>query len=302
LDASSDRANNDAQEEFNMYVITGATGNVGSVAAETLLAAGEKVRVVVRDAAKAAGLKARGAEIFVADLTDQDALARALRGATGVFLISPPDVSARDFIVERKQLTQAQVSTLAAEQVPHVVLLSSIGAQHPSGTGPIVSVHNAEQQLRASGLPATFVRAAYFVENWGAVLHPVKADGVLPSFFKADQRVPMASTVDIGKAVAQALREGPRGVRVIELSGPSDVTPREVAAAFSRILGKPVQVVEAPLDAVVPTFTSFGISPNIAGLFREMYEGIASGRVAAESGEHMRGTTPLETTLRALAG
>jgi uncharacterized protein YbjT (DUF2867 family) len=285
-----------------MYVITGATGNVGSVAAETLLAAGEKVRVVVRDAAKAAGLKARGAEVFVADLEDHDALARAVRGAAGVFLLSPPDKSAQDFIAERKQLTLAQVSTLAAEKVPHVVLLSSIAAQHPSGTGPIVSLHNAEQQLRASGLPATFVRASYFVENWGAVVHPVKADGVLPSFIKAEQRVPMVSTVDIGKAVAQALRDGPRGVRVIELSGPTDVTPTEVAAAFSRILGKAVQVIDAPLDAVVPTFTSFGISPNIAGLYREMYEGMASGKVASEPGEQLRGTTPLETTLRALAG
>lgn len=284
------------------FVITGATGNVGSVAAETLLAAGEKVRVVVRDAAKAAGLKARGAEVFVADLKDQDALARAVRGAAGVFLLSPPDVTAQDFIAERKALTQAQVSTLAAEKVPHVVLLSSIAAQHPSGTGPIVSAHNVEQQLRAAKLPSTFVRAGYFVENWGAVAHPVKADGVLPSFIKADQRVPTVSTVDIGKTVAQALREGPRGVRVIEQSGPSDVTPTEVAAAFSRILGKPVKVIEAPLDAVVPTFTSFGISANVAGLYREMYEGLASGRVAAEPGEHVRGTTPLETTLQKLVG
>src|SRR5688572_26428677 len=121
------------------FVITGATGNVGSVAAETLLAAGEQVRVVVRNAAKAEALKARGAEVFVADLTDQAALARAVRGAKGVFLISPPDATATDFIGERKQLTQQQVSTLAAEKVPHVVLLSSIAAHQPSGTGPIVS-------------------------------------------------------------------------------------------------------------------------------------------------------------------
>ncbi|HET9933724.1 MAG TPA: hypothetical protein VFQ35_23635, partial [Polyangiaceae bacterium] len=89
---------------------------------------------------------------------------------------------------------------------------------------------------------------------------------------------------------------------VIELSGPTDLTPRDVAAAFSKLLGKPVQVVEAPLDAVVPTFTSFGASENIASLFREMYEGLALGRVASEPGEHRRGTTPVEVTLRALLG
>src|SRR5688572_5617535 len=168
-----------------MYVITGATGHTGSVAARTLLEAGRKVRVVVRDATKAESLKALGAEVFVADLADPAALARAVRGAQGVFLISPPDLGARDFINERRRLTARQVEVLAAEKVPHVVLLSSIGAQHPSGTGLIVSTHNAEQQLRASGLPSTFVRAGYFLENWGGVVPAVRSDGVLPSFIAA---------------------------------------------------------------------------------------------------------------------
>lgn len=283
-----------------MYVITGATGHTGSVAAETLLDAGKKVRVVVRDAKKAERLAARGADVFVADLADQGALARAVRDAEGVFLLSPPDLGARDFIGDRKRLTQAQVDTLAAAKVPHVVLLSSTGAQHASGTGPIVTTHNAEQQLRAV-LPATFVRAGYFIENWAPVVPAVKKDGVLPTFLAPDRRIPSVGTPDIGRAIAQALLDGPRGVRVIELSGPTDVSPNDVAAAFSRILGKPVAVVQAPLDAIVPTFTSFGASQNIATLFREMYQGMADGKIVPEPGaERARGTTPLEESLRGL--
>lgn len=285
-----------------MFVITGATGRTGSVAAEALLAAGKQVRVLVRNANKAERLRALGAEVFVADLADAEPLARAVRGAEGVFLISPPDPSARDFIGERKRFTQRQVDVLAAEKVPHVVLLSSTGSQHASGTGLILSTHHAEQQLRKSGLPATFVRAGYFVENWASVIQAVKSDGVLPSFVVADQRVPSVCTADIGQAVAQALLDGPRDVRVIELSGPSDVSPNEVAATFSRILGKPVKVAEAPLASIVPTFTSFGMSENIAGLFREMYEAMAAGKITAEPGEHVRGTTPFEKTLRGLLG
>lgn len=285
-----------------MFVITGATGHVGSVAAETLLKAGKKVRIVVRNAQRAEALKALGAEVFEADLTDQAALGRAVQGASGVFLISPPDVKARDFIAERKRLTGAQVETLRAAGVPHVVLLSSTGAQQPAGTGPILSVHNAEQQLRASGIPSTFVRPGFFFENWAAVLPVVKADGVLPSFLKADKPIPSVGTRDIGKVVAQALLDGPRGVRVIELSGPTDVSPNDVASTLSRILGKPVTVIEAPLDGVVPTFTAQGASENVAGLFREMYAGMAEGLIVPEAGEHQRGTEPLESTLRALLG
>ena len=107
-----------------------------------------------------------------------------------------------------------------------------------SGSGPIVSVRNLELQLRASGLPSTFVRAAYFVENWGAVVHPVKSDGVLPSFIAADRRIPQVCTADIGQAAAQALLDGARGVRVTELAGPSEVSPNDVAETFSRALAK----------------------------------------------------------------
>lgn len=285
-----------------MFVITGASGNTGSVAAQALLAAGQKVRVVVRNSAKAEALARHGAEVFVADLSDQEALGRAVEGARGVYLISPPDLGAANFIADRKALTERQVRTLAAAKVPHVVLLSSIGAQHEAGTGPIRTLHNAEQQLRASGLPSSFVRAGYFVENWGAVLHPVTQDGVLPTFIPKAQKIAMVATADIGKVAAQTLLDGPRGVRTIELSGPVDASPEDVAAIFARILGKPVQVAEAPLAAVVPTFTSFGMSQNIAELFQEMYAGLASGKVAAENGERVRGKTPLETTLRALLG
>ena len=140
---------------------------------------------------------------------------------------------------------------------------------------------------------------AGFDLNLLVVLHPVKQDGVLPTFIAARRATPMVSTADIGRAAARALLDGPRGTRLIELAGPTDPTPAEIAAAFAKILGRPVAAVEAPLSAVVPTFMSFGISQNIAELYREMYEAIESGKLAFE-GEVVRGTTPVEDTLRAL--
>lgn len=286
-----------------MFVITGATGKTGSVAAKTLLAAGKKVRVVARDATKAADLKALGAEVFVADLTDQAALERAVTGAEGVYFLSPPDMAATNFVADRKALTEKQVATFARAKVPHVVLLSSVGAQHADGNGPIRTLHIIEQQLRRAGVPSTFVRASFFAENWGAVVPPVKQDGVLPSFIALDTATPTVGTPDIGKAAARALLDGPRGHRAIELAGPADPTPKDVAAAFAKILGRPVNAVAAPMAAVVPTFTSFGISQNIAALYQEMYEGFASGHIVPERGnEHVRGTTTIEETLRGLVG
>lgn len=136
-----------------MFVITGATGNTGSIAAKILLSAGKKVRAVVRDAAKAKALADLGAEIFVADMTDQAALGRAVAGAQAVFLLSPPDLAATNFIADRKSLTGKQVQTLASAQVPHVVALSSIGAQHATARAPFARPTTSSNSCSRRGCP-----------------------------------------------------------------------------------------------------------------------------------------------------
>ena len=230
------------------------------------------------------------------------ALERAFAGATGVYLVSPPDMAANDFIRERNPLLDKVARAAAAAQVPHVVLLSSIGAQQAAGTGPIMTLRHGEQALRAAGVPATFLRAAYFVENWASVLPVAKKDGVLPSFIKADAPIFMVSTPDIGRTAARALLDGPRGTRIIELAGPREVSPVDVAQAVSRLLGRPIKVVEAPLEAVVPTFTSFGISANVAGLYRDMLASMRKGAVVPEGkgAELVRGTIEIDETLARL--
>jgi uncharacterized protein YbjT (DUF2867 family) len=286
-----------------MFVVTGATGNTGAVVAQQLLAAGRKVRVYVRDAAKASALAEQGAEVRVGDLDDERALSEAARGAEGVYVLAPPDPRSNAYIAEREQLTGKIARALSRAEVKHVVLLSSIAAQLPSGTGPIVTVHNAEQQLRASGVPATFVRASYFMENWASVLPVAQRDGVLPAFFPADLRIAQVATRDIGAVAARALLDGPRGIRILELSGPRELSPADVARAAANVFGRPVSVAEAPLDAVVPTLTGFGISPNFAALFRELYAGVCDGTITWEgTGEAVRGVVEIEQALRELSG
>jgi uncharacterized protein YbjT (DUF2867 family) len=286
-----------------MYVISGATGNTGKVAAKQLLQAGKRVRALVRQVDKASELAALGAEVVAVDLADSAGLERALAGAQGFYLLSPPDMGSQSFLAERTKLLGEVANVVKKAAVPHVVFLSSVGAQHPSGTGIIQTVHAGEVALRAAGVTSTFLRAAYFVENWAPVLPVAKQDGVLPSFIPGDLKLPMVSTADIGSLAAEALLDGPRAERVLELSGPQDLTPKDVAAAVSKLLGRAVQLVEPPLDAVVPTFTSFGISADVAALFQGLYEGLRTGRIAFEGGkaEARRGKTSLEETLRELA-
>jgi uncharacterized protein YbjT (DUF2867 family) len=272
---------------------------VGSVVADTLLAQGKPVRVLVRDAAKAAAWQARGAEVAVADLSDAAAVARAFAGATGAFVLLPPDMASTTPLADHRVRAEAIAQAVRTAKLPHVVLLSSIGAQHDSGTGPILAVHAGEAILAASGAAVTAIRAASFMENWVNSLGAL-AQGILPTFVPVDLRYPQVATRDIGKTAAAALLEGGAGRSVVELAGPRDYAATDVAAAISAILGKPIAARQMPLDAVVPTYTGFGISEPIARLFREMYEGLTSGRVAQDprSPRSLRGTVTIDEVLR----
>jgi uncharacterized protein YbjT (DUF2867 family) len=281
-----------------MFAIAGVSGNTGSVVAETLLAQGEPVRVIVRDAAKGATWRGRGAEVAVAALEDTDALTAAFRGARGAYVLVPPRMGSPAPLEENRAVVASIAKAITAAKVPHVVLLSSVGGHHASGTGPILSVHHAEQELAKTSAKLTAVRASYFLENWGSSLGML-AQGVLPTFVPADLRYAMVATADIGRTAAAALVEQQPGV--IELAGPREHSADDIAAILTTITGATVKAQQFPLDGVIPTFTSFGVSQPVAALFRELYEGVTSGRVAAQAGNRtLRGAIGAEQVLRTL--
>jgi uncharacterized protein YbjT (DUF2867 family) len=284
-----------------MYAVAGVTGHTGKAVAETLHAKGQPIRVIVRDEAKGASWKSRGAEVVVADLADETTLTRALRGAKGAYVLPPPIATTTDFLGSRAQMFEAIGRAAVNARLPHLVFLSSIAAHLPQGTGPILAAHMGERSFETLGIDVTSVRPSYFLENYGGALAPAKNDGVMPSFMPEKFTHAVVTTTDVGRTVAQALLDGPRGRRVIELSGPVDVTPADVAVALGELLSRPVKVVEAPLDAVVPTFMSFGMSRQMAELYREMYASFLNGTVTWEGqGERVRGSTGIKEGLRAM--
>lgn len=288
-----------------MYAISGVTDATGAAVAETLLASGKGVRVVVPDAENGDRWKERGADVAVADIADAVALTRAFAGTEGAYVGLPPNPTASDPLTSMAKWMTSLASAVHASAVPHVVFLSSVGAQHADGTRLIRALHEAELQLEETGVGVTVVRAAYFQDNWASLLSTLES-GTIYTFVPTDLRFPQVAALDIGRTVAAALMEGaPRGeARVIELAGPSEVSGEDVARSLTAITGKPVAVEAKPLDAVVPTLTAFGWSTEMAELYRELFEGIGSGRVAWEGGSAraIRGKVNIDETLKKLVG
>jgi uncharacterized protein YbjT (DUF2867 family) len=284
-----------------MYVVAGVTGKTGKVVAETLLAQKKPVRVLVRDETKGAEWKRRGAEVAVAELDDAAALRRAFADATGVYFLLPAPYASSDSRADNAKRTRGIVQAIESSGVAHVVFLSAVGAQHASGTGPVVPLHDAEVALSHVKAAVTSVRAAYFMENWGASLSAL-AKGILPTFLTLGRAIPMVATTDCGTISAKALLEGGDGYSVIELAGPREHTPEDVAASLSRITGKLVTAQQGPDDAMLPTFMAAGMNHHWAEQYREMTRALNDGHMAWEGGRAraVRGTTEIDTVLSQL--
>ncbi len=205
-----------------MYVILGATGNTGSVAARRLLDRGKKVRVIGRDSKKLAPFVSRGADAFPADVLDTDALSRAFAGAEGVYVLIPPAMNLPDFRAYQDQVTESIAKALEKAGVTHAVTLSSVGADKPDKTGPVGGLHNMEKRLaQIKGLNVLHLRAGYFMENTLAQIDIIKSFGMMAGPVRADVPLPMIVTRDIGVAAAEALlRLDFEGQKTQELLGP----------------------------------------------------------------------------------
>jgi uncharacterized protein YbjT (DUF2867 family) len=202
--------------------------------------------------------------------------------------------------VDNNRRANTIATAVGAAGVPHVVLLSAIGAQQSDGTGPVLGLRDAEAVFSRAKAAATFVRAAYLMENWGRSLDAVER-GVLPTFLVADKAIPHVATRYVGAAAARLLAEGGSGKRVVELAGPREYSPRDVAAAVGRIVGTPIEVQQAPDEATAAALTSAGMNAEWAHLFQELAHGLNTNIVVWEGGHPFwRGETELQTVLAPL--
>lgn len=284
-----------------MFVVVGATGNTGSAVVDTLLSKKQAVRIVVRSADKGVAWKEKGAEVAVASLDDVPALIKAFEGAKGLYLMVPPNYGATAWLSDQQARMDRAAEAVVTSGVGHVVYLSSIGGQLPSGTGPIRAVHYGEGKLKGAVTHLTILRPPSFMENWAPVIGMAKTQGILPTFVAPRVKIPTISTRDIGRIGAEHLVGGGQGMAVVELAGPEEYSADQAAEALSTILGKKVVTQHAPLSAVVPTYKSFGFSDEAAKLFEEMYTGFSTGAIGYEyPAKLVRGTVTLPEALQGM--
>lgn len=285
-----------------MITIIGGSGQVGGKVARLLLAQGCRIRVIARRAAGLASLVRDGAESVCGDVGDSDFLKQALADTTGLFFSVPPAFTASDMIAEQNALAEAMTAVVRQSAIPKIVNMSSVGADLPSGTGPIVVLNRQEQRLNElKGADVVHLRAAWFMENLLYRIGGIKAAGKLMYMIKPDVPMYAVATADIAAAAATALSElSFAGKSVRYLLGQRTLSFAQMASIIGSAIGKPDLAYEqVAAERIKQALMAHGYSRNGAEMFEQTANAFNNGVLQSTVARNIENTTA--TSLEAFA-
>lgn len=289
-----------------MYAITGITGKVGGELARALLASGQRVRAVVRDARKGEEWAALGCEIALAEMEDAAALTAAFTGATAVFILPPPVFDPKPGYPEAQAVIDSVVAALTANKPKRVLCLSTIGADamHENLLSQRTMMEAAlGDVLGELPIALTFLRPAWFLDNAAWDVASARDTGVIHTFLlPTDKAFPMVAAKDVGRVAAKLIQENWSGTRVVELEGPSRVSPNDLAQEFANAIGRPVRAVPVARETWDGLFSSQGMKnpqPRV-----RMLDGFNEGWIEFQDGGRraIKGSTTAADVIADIVG
>ena len=288
------------------YVVTGATGQVGSAVVHYLCLQSVPIRAVIRSQNKSASFTSRNIEVAIADLTDVNALTKAFQGAKAVFAMSPTNYKDRDMHADAAKVGKALAAAIKIANVPRVVVLSSVGAERTSGTGNILTSHIIEETLKGTAPQVVLIRCAWFMENWSSSVLAIKSDKspVIGSMLQElDRKIPQVATDDIGCLVVEYLIKPDQEIDqrlIIELEGPEPYSPKDVAEVVTKLMGENVIAVAMTEEMIRQRFEGFGWPKATADNWIEMVQGFDNNTICWTTDDNIlrkKGTRTLEEVL-----
>lgn len=232
-----------------MLLLTGVTGKTGGASAQALLKKGVRLRAIVRNAEKAAALKAAGVELVIGDVSDRAVLEKAMTGVDKALMTLPN--SEKQLELEKQFIDVAKQSG-----VRHLIKMSSMEAV-ADAKSPIPKIHYASgQYLQKSGLGWTLIKPNFFMQNFLGSAGTIKEQG---KFFlpMGEGKTVMADTRDIGAVVATVMTSPGHEGKAYEVTGPEVLSFADTAARFSMVLGRKIEYVHVPMPAYRVTLSRF---------------------------------------------
>jgi uncharacterized protein YbjT (DUF2867 family) len=245
-------------------LVTGATGNTGSLLVPALLSAGVDVRIFVRNEAKAKPLKDLGAEVVLGDLDQPETILSAVKNVDKIYLLTWNGET---------QLEQAKNVIDAAKKSgnPHIIRHSMWG---PENSRIIKQGYKIEEMLKASGLPWTILKPTFYMQNTMMAAQTISSDGVIYWDMK-DGKLGMIDVRDIADTAFEVITgEGHENKSYI-LTGPEAISFNDVAKTFSGVLDNDIKYINVPGEAALQAMVGMGVPEWIAKGYVELSEGFS---------------------------
>ncbi|WP_329500806.1 NAD(P)H-binding protein [Kitasatospora herbaricolor] len=270
-----------------MIVITAPTGNIGrhllSLLLESAPAAGEELRVIVRDPARLPDAARGRVEVVTGSHGDAEVLDRAFEGADAVFWLVPPDASLAPQDAWTG-FTRPAVRALAVHGVGHVVGVSALGRGTPlaARAGLVTASLAMDDLIAGAGVAYRALANPSFFENLLEEADSIREKGVFTDVVEPDRRAPFVAVADIAAAAARLLLDRSwTGAADVPVLGPQDLSPNEVARIMTEQLGRPVRYERRPLDEMYSTLVGYGLNEEfvqgIVDMKRAKDEGLDAG-------------------------
>ncbi|MER5730503.1 SDR family oxidoreductase [Streptomyces sp. NPDC002138] len=278
-------------------VVTGATGALGRLVLEDLLATvpATEIAAVVRNKEKAADLAERGIEVRVADYSDPASLEGVFRAGDRVLMISGSEVG------RRVPQHTAVIEAARAAGVAQLAYTGVLGG--PEADFDLAAEHRVTEQLILdSGLPYTFLRNGWYHENYTAQLANVLEHGAVVGS-AGEGRIASAARADYAAAAAAVVTGEGHLNRIYELSGDTAWSLAEYAAEVAAQSGREVSYAAVPAQAHLEVLTGAGVPADFAAILVDVDAAISRGRLAGTSGDLARligrPTTPIASAIAA---
>jgi len=251
------------------YLITGATGNVGSKVVAGLIQRGDRPRIFVRDTEKARSRYGDAVDIYQGDLADTATLIAALDGVDALFLVnSGHELAARDAAAAKAAKTAG---------VRHLVKLSSLDATHGVGTG--VWHAQGEEAIRNSGITFTFVQPTGFMSNAVYWARSIRAEGVVRSATGAG-KIPFIHSRDIADVVVSALTSSKYEGESLPITGPEALSYAQMTAKIGAAIGRELRFEAISEEQERQQQTSWGAPVPLIDARLSIFRAIREGRLA----------------------
>ncbi|MGD0678753.1 MAG: NAD(P)H-binding protein [Polyangiaceae bacterium] len=281
-------------------VVNTPTGNIGRVVVKRLLEAKHNVVVISRHPEKVAAATANGVTLVRGSIDEDAVVERALEGAGALFWLTPIAFEPVDYMAWAKDIAQRAASAARRCHVRRAVVVSSIGAQHNSGVGPIGCNPFIERAFTTAVPNVTVLRPGSFMENLLQHVGTIAQAGTMYTRYPISMKIPWIATRDIAESAVRGLTdERSTGAQMLELQGPEDLDQLQVGSILSEGIGRPVTAVEVTDEQAKHGMVGAGMPSAFADLLLEMYSALACGRMRRTQARSAVTSTP--TTLLTFA-